>query len=144
MSDDLKALGQRFYDEVFNKGNLDFIDEMLTEDFVEHEEMPGMGNDKAGVMQWFTLLREAFPDMSIEVLAMAADGDQLLAHAIMRATHQGEFMGLAASGRSVEVAIFDRLRFRDGRCVDHWGVTDTMAMMEQLGATPEDLSPPAG
>jgi len=133
---DLKSLGQRFYDEVFNSGGvaaLAVLDEILADDFVEHEEVPGFAPDKAGVIEFFSTMHRAFPDISVEVKAMAVDGDQLLTHAVMRGTHRGEFMGIPATGRKVEVGFADRTRFRDGRAVEHWGVTDMMAMMEQLG-----------
>jgi steroid delta-isomerase-like uncharacterized protein len=133
---DLKSLGRRFYDEVFNNGAVAAhaaLDEILADDFVEHEEVPGFAPDRAGVIEFFSMMHRAFPDISVEVKAMAVDGDQLLTHAVMRGTHRGEFMDIPATGRKVEVALADRTRFRDGRAVEHWGVTDMMAMMEQLG-----------
>jgi steroid delta-isomerase-like uncharacterized protein len=133
---DLKSLGRRFYDEVFNSGDvaaLAALDEILADDFVEHEEVPGFTPDKAGVTEFFSMMHRAFPDISVEVTAMAVDGDQLLTHAVMRGTHRGEFIGIPATGRTVEVGLADRTRFRDGRAVEHWGVTDMMAMLQQLG-----------
>lgn len=133
---DLKSIGRRFYDEVFNKGDaaaLTALDEILADDFVDHEELPGFTPDKAGTTEFFSMMHQAFPDVSVEVKAMAVDGDQLLTHAVMRGTHQGEFMGIPATGRKVEVGVADRTRFRGDRAVEHWGVTDMMAMMEQLG-----------
>lgn len=135
---DLKAVGRRFYDEVFNSGDIAALDDILADDFVEHEEVPGFKPDKAGVTEFFSMMHQAFPDISVEVEAMAVDGDQLLTHAVMRGTHRGEFMGIPATGRSVEVPLADRIRFRDGRAVEHWGVTDMMAMMEQLGVIDPD------
>lgn len=136
---DLKSLGRRFYDEVFNNGDVAALDELLADDFVEHEEVSGFAPDKAGVTEFFSMMHRAFPDISVEVEAMAVDGDQLFTHAMMRGTHQGEFMGVPATGRRVEVGLADRIRFRDGRAVEHWGVTDMMALMEQLGVI--DLEP---
>lgn len=130
---DLKSHGRRFYDEAFGGGDVAALDEMLADDFVEHEEVPGFSPDKEGVIEFFSMMRQAFPDLSVEVAAMAADGDQLLTHAVMRGTHRGEFMGIPATGRRVEVGFADRIRFRDGRAVEHWGVTDMMTMMQQLG-----------
>lgn len=135
---DLKAIGRRFYDEVLTKGDVALIDEIVDDDFVEHEEFPGLTSDKAGVTVWVGMMREAFPDLSVEVVAMVTEGDEVWTQGVMRGTHRGEFMGVPASGRSVEVPMVDRIRFRDGRVVEHWGVTDTLAMMQQLGAVPEE------
>ena len=133
---DNKALAKRFIDEVFNQGNLATIDELVDDGFVEHEEFPGISRDKAGLATFVTTLRDAFPDINFEIVAMAADGDEVWIHNISRGTHKGEFMGVPATGNSIEVAAIDRVRVRDGRMVEHWGVTDVMTMMQQLGVVP--------
>lgn len=133
---DNKALAQRFINEVFNQGNLATIEELVDDGFVEHEEFPGISADKAGLATFVTTLRDAFPDINFEIVAMAADGDEVWIHNISRGTHKGEFMGVPATGNSIEVAAIDRVRVRDGRMVEHWGVTDVMTMMQQLGVVP--------
>ena len=132
MSEANKALVRRFYDEL-NKGNLDIIDAVTSESFVEHEEFPGVTPDRAGVRQMFQILRTAFPDLTLHADDIAADGDKVFVRARMRGTHRGEFMGIPATGRSVDVPMADFLRVENGRAVEHWGVTDTGALMQQLG-----------
>lgn len=135
---DLKALCQRFYDDVMTKGDLEALDELVDEAFVDHEEFPGLSNDKAGMITWLTMMREAFPDFSMEVVAMVNEGDEVWAQAVVRGTHQGEFMGIEPTGRSVEVPAIDRVRLVGDKAVEHWGVTDTLLMMQQLGVVPEE------
>ena len=134
---DNKALTQRFIDEVFNQGNLATVDELVDDGFVEHEEFPGISADKAGLKTFVTTLRDAFPDLSFEIVAMVADGDEVWIQNISRGTHKGEWMGIPATGKSIEVQAIDRVRVRDGRMVEHWGVTDVMTMMQQLGVVPD-------
>jgi len=74
---DNKALAQRFINEVFNQGNLATIEELVDDGFVEHEEFPGISADKAGLATFVTTLRDAFPDINFEIVAMAADGDEV-------------------------------------------------------------------
>lgn len=137
MADDTRAMLQRFYDGV-NTGNLGVIDELVADDFVEHEEFPGISQDKAGVTQFFTMFRSAFPDMHMETDVVVAEGDLLCAHGKMSGTHQGgEFMGMPPSGKHFEVSGFDMVRIRDGQVTEHWGLMDAMTMMQQLGAMPE-------
>ena len=136
MAEGAKALLSRFYAEV-NAGNLGVIDELIAEDFVEHEEFPGIAKDKEGVKQFFTIFRSAFPDMRMDAHEVLADGDLLCARATMSGTHQGEFMGMPPSGKRFEVTGFDLLRIRDGQVTEHWGLMDAMKMMQQLGAIPE-------
>jgi steroid delta-isomerase-like uncharacterized protein len=137
MSDDSKAMMQRFYDEVVNAGNLDLIDELLADDFVEHEDFPGIPPTREGVKQFFALLRAAFPDGTMTAEDLIAEGDRVAARAKFRGTHQGEFMGVPATGRPVDVQLVDIVQFQDGVATAHWGVFDAMTMMQQLGAIPE-------
>jgi steroid delta-isomerase-like uncharacterized protein len=136
MSEDAKSLLTRFYDQV-NAGNLGVIDELVADDFVEHEEFPGISPDKEGVRQFFTMFRTAFPDMHMEAHEVLADGDLLCCRATMSGTQEGEYMGMPPSGKRFEVTGFDLLRLRDGQVTEHWGLIDAMTMMQQLGAIPE-------
>ena len=138
MSDDVKALMQRFYDEVVNAGNPDLIDELLDESFVEHEELPGFSNDREGVKQFFAMMLEAFDGLRIDVDAIYAEGDTAIARMTSRGNHTGEFMGIPASGRDVAVSVIDIIRFADGKGVEHWGIFDGASMMQQMGAMPAE------
>jgi predicted ester cyclase len=133
---DLNALGQRFYDEVISQGKLDVIDELVADDFVEHQELPGVPPGKEGIRVWVTMFRDAFPDLKAEVLSMAVDGDELWVHGVMTGTHQGEFAGIAPTGKTVSVTAFDRVKIRDNKAIAHWGASDDLGMMTQLGAIP--------
>ena len=137
MPEDSKTLMRRLYEEI-SAGNLDVIDELLADDMVEHEETPGLEPNKEGVKQFFAMFRAAFPDLRLEPHELISEGDLLCARATMTGTHQGDFMGIAPTGKRVEMQLIDIVRFRDGQAVEHWGVTDAMAMMQQLGAIPEE------
>ena len=137
VSDHNKELMQRFYDEVVNAGNIDLIDELLADDFVEHEELPGLAPGREGVKQFLGMFKAAFPDSAFTVGNMIAEGDFVAARVTIRGTHEGEFMGIPATSRSVEFEAIDLLQFADGTATAHWGVSDLMTMMQQLGAMPE-------
>jgi steroid delta-isomerase-like uncharacterized protein len=141
MADDPKALMTRFYDEVVNAGNIDLIDELVDENVVEHEEIPGIPPGREGVKQFFGMAHGAFDGFRMDVEDMIAEGDKCTARATMRGTHTGEFMGVPASGKKIEVQVIDIMRFADGKMTEHWGVTDAMALMQQIGAIPD--GPPA-
>ncbi len=134
---DLAALIRRFNDEVLSKGNYDLIDELIADDFVEHQSAPGMPEGKDAPRAFTEMFRAAFPDMKVETLATAVDGDEVWVQSRMTGTHKGELMGIAATGKTVDVLMFDRIRFVDGKAVEHWGVADDMSMMTQLGVVPE-------
>src|SRR5262245_37835188 len=132
---DHKALATRFYDEVFGKGDMDAFDELVDDSFVEHEEIPGASPDKAGLAAFVQTTREAFAPFSAEIVAVAEDGDEVWVQGVMHGTHSGEFLGIPPTGRTIAVPFFDRVRIRDDKAVEHWGVTDFAALMEQLGVT---------
>jgi len=136
--EDNKALCQKFYDEVVNKGNIDVIDEMIADDFVEHDAFPGLEPGREGVKQFFTMMQTAFPDLKFEVDFMLSDGDMVAVYLTMSGTQKGEFMGMPASGKEFNTKTVDFLRIVDGKAVEHWGVMDGMTMMHQLGVTPPE------
>jgi steroid delta-isomerase-like uncharacterized protein len=131
MSTTNKSSVSRLYSEI-SRGNLDLIDELLAPDFVEHEVVPGMPPTRAGVRQMFAGMRAAFPDFQIIVEDSIAEGDKVFVRATMRGTQRGAFMDIPATGKSVQVPIADFFRFREGRIVEHWGVSDLGSMLQQL------------
>ena len=137
MSEGNRELTRRFY-ELVNAGEVDALMELMADDFVDHEEFPGLPSDKHGVRQFFTMMREAFSDFRIEPHDVVVEGDRVAVRMSMTGTHDGDFMGIPASGRKIDVPGFDLVRIRDGKAVEHWGVTDNLAMMQQLGAIPAE------
>ncbi|OFW01866.1 MAG: hypothetical protein A3I61_02430 [Acidobacteria bacterium RIFCSPLOWO2_02_FULL_68_18] len=138
MSEANKARLRRFYDEVFNKGNLAVMDEMAVANFVDHNPSPGQLPGLEGVKQMFAAMRTALPDMRVTVEDMVAEGDKVAAHVTLRATHGGEFMGIAPTGRGITARIADIVRFADGKAVERWGVEDMSDLLQALGVS----SPP--
>jgi steroid delta-isomerase-like uncharacterized protein len=126
----------RFY-EAINAGNTGIVDEVCADDFVEHDEFPGIPQTREGVKQFFEMSRAAFPDLEMKAQHIVEEGDLAIAHGRFEGTHEGEFMGIQATGQRVSVPIADVVRFNsDGLVVEHWGVTDTGMMMMQLGVVP--------
>jgi len=123
---------QRFYAEAVNLGHFELFDEFLAENFVEHEELPGLPPTREGVKQWFTRMRAAFPDLKFKVEFTMADGDKVAAYLTMSGTQATEFLGVPSQGRAFRVKTVDIVGFENGKAVDHWGVTDTGVMMQQL------------
>ena len=133
---DHAAAMKRLY-ELINAGDIDGFGELLAEDFVEHEEMPGLEPSKEGVKQLFHMYRAAFPDLRMEPQDVLVSGNKAVARVRATGTHQGEFLGMPATGNSVDVQLIDITRFGDdGLAREHWGVFDALALMQQLGAIP--------
>ena len=132
-----KATIRRLVDELINNKNYDVIDELFAPDFVEHEEIPGIDLGREGLRQAFQMFHIAFPDLQVAIHDILADGDKVVAREQWTGTHQGEFMGMPATGKQVDFSVIDIVRLAEGKLVEHWAVTDMLALMTQLGAIPE-------
>jgi predicted ester cyclase len=137
MATDVKALVRSVYVEVFGAGKLELIDDLAADDMVDHEGMPGAPAGKAGLEFIVSAFRAGFPDLTVVEHGIVADGDEVWFHGSFRGTHKGEFMGIPATGKSIDAEFIDRLRIEDGKACEHWGVTDNLAFMQQLGVIPE-------
>ena len=123
--------------ELINAGDIDGFGDHLADAFVEHEELPGLEPSKEGVKQLFRMYRAAFPDLRLEAEDVFVSGDTVITRARGTGTHRGEFMGMPATGRSIDIQLIDIIRFgEDGLAREHWGVLDALGMMQQLGAIP--------
>ena len=132
---------RRLY-ELLSAGDIDGFGALLADDFIEHEELPGLAPTKEGAIAFFRMYVAAFPDLRMAPEDVIASGDKVVARVRATGTHKGAFMGLSPTGRRVEVQLIDIIRFgADGRAGEHWGVFDQLAMMQQLGAIP--TGPPA-
>lgn len=133
---DQAAAVQQLYDLV-NAGDIEGFGDHLADDFVEHEELPGIAPTKEGVKEFFRAQKAGFPDLRFDVEELITGGDRVVARVRYRGTHQGEFMGIPATGKGVDVQLIDIMRVSDDGLVrEHWGVIDSLAMMQQLGVVP--------
>jgi steroid delta-isomerase-like uncharacterized protein len=124
------------YDRI-NQGDIDGFAALLADDFVEHEETPGFPPTKEGVREFFRMYRAAFPDLHMDAEDMLASGDKTVARVRATGTHRGELMGIPPTGKHVDVQLIDIMKFDGAGSVrEHWGVIDTMSMMQQLGVAP--------
>ena len=136
-AEDNKALVRRFVEEVQSGGNTDLIDEICSPEFVNHSAPPGLPADCEGIKILTTMFKGAFPDSYFSVEDMIAEGDKVVTRKTFHGTHEGEFMGIPPSGRTVNVSLIDIVRISDGKVVEHWSVGDDLGMMQQLGVIPQ-------
>jgi steroid delta-isomerase-like uncharacterized protein len=137
-----KEVIQAFLEDVINEGRLERADDLVKEDFVELDPLPGQEQGREGLKAVIHALRSAFPDMHWVVKEMVAECDKVVTRFVWTGTQRGEFLGIPATGRSVEVkgVVIDRLE--DGKMADSRILMDTFGLMQQLGVIP--APPPAG
>ncbi len=131
-----KALCRRLYAAV-SSGDFDVLDQIVVPNFVEHEMVaPGMPAGRDGLKALFRMVRQAMPDMVMTPEDIVAEGDRVAVRAVMTGTQTGEFLGIPASGKHVEITVMDLHRIENNQFTEHWGVSDMMALMTQIGAIP--------
>jgi predicted ester cyclase len=131
-----KAIVVRFNKEFIEKGNQSVFDETIADDFVNGTPTPGIAPDRAGVAHFFNnVLRPAFPDIKVTIHDQVAEGDEVVTRKSYTATHQGPFLGVEPTGRSVEFSVIDILKLRDGKYVGHWACADMLGLLGQLKST---------
>jgi predicted ester cyclase len=121
--------------EAFAAGDTDAVEELVDPGFVNHglPPVPGARGDRAGLVAAIRYLRTAFPDARAELVGIVVDGDLVGVHDRLVGTHDGEFRGIAPTGRAVSVDFVHLFRVVDGRIVERWGVADNAELMRQLG-----------
>jgi steroid delta-isomerase-like uncharacterized protein len=136
---DNSAIVRRFVEDVINQGKMDSAGEFVWEDVVEQVPLPGQGPGLEGLKDLLRAMRSAFPDIDFSIKEQISEDDKVASRFEWTGTHQGEFMGVPATGRKVRVwgVVFDRLV--DGRIKDTRIIMDALGLMTQLGALP----PPA-
>ncbi len=127
-----KAVVQRFLDEVANGRDLAKIDELLTDDFSLPPDTPG-ALDRAGLKAVLQYYFNAFPDLHYELKDLLADGDRVVTRLSMTGTHQGDYAGVAGSGKAFEVEEVDIFNVTGGRIEGYRIVWDELSFRRQLG-----------
>ena len=136
MSERNKTLVRRIIDEAWNRGDLAIVDEVFAPDYTEHNPRPGQEPGIDGYKGGITMLRVAFPDLSLELHELPAKGDRTAVRYTLHGTHEGELMGLPASGYRVASDGMVFARFENGKVVERWGVQDMLTLLQQIGAFP--------
>jgi predicted ester cyclase len=108
------------------------VDTFFAEAFVSHNNPPGFPPGVDGVKQFFSMFRDAFPDVTVVIDELVADGDRVAVATTFTGTHGGELMGMAPTGKRVSVTGIDIVRVAGGRIVEHRGLTDIVGLMRQL------------
>jgi len=128
------AIVRRLIKEAQEGGNLGVVDELLADDFVDHTPLPGLPPTRDGVRMLFAGLRAAFPDLTVTIDEQIADAEKVATRKTFRGTHQGPFLGVPPTGRSISFEAIDILTVRDDRIREHRVVINQLALMQQLGA----------
>jgi steroid delta-isomerase-like uncharacterized protein len=132
-AEDNKAIAQRFF-HALNDKNISAFDDLIAEDYIQHNPLVGQGRE--ALKQFMPMYFAAFPDLRVSLEDLIADESKVVARWTMYGTHQGEFLGMPATGRKIEITGMDMWRVAGGKLAEHWDQLDNLGMMQQLGMIP--------
>jgi predicted ester cyclase len=136
-TEQIQAAFRQVITEAFNKGNYQALQEHFNPNYIEHQF--GLQPTIEGMQKDIQFLRTAFPDFTLTIEDVVAEGDKVWARMTARGTNRGGFMG-PPNGKTFEVTVFDVVRFEDGQVVEHWGSPDRFALLSQLDLLPKQLA----
>ncbi len=127
----------RYYDEIWNQGRLEVCDELIAPDYENHSApLPDLPPGPDGAKRVVLAVRRAFPDVHYTIEDIVLGEDKAALRVTMRGTHRGEFLGVAPTGRTIEVQELQIEHLRDGQIVAHWHQIDDLGLQRQLGLLP--------
>lgn len=129
-----KRLITRYFEEAWNNGNLDVLDEIIALDYINHS--PGIQNPLPGAIGLKPIIegiRKAFPDLKYVIENMVISDSQVAVSTTMYGTHTGDFFGLAPTNKKIKVGQMQIERIAKNQIVEHWRITDDLTMLRQLG-----------
>ncbi len=132
---------RRFYEELWNRGNLAAADELASRECVRHDPSGPVPPGPEGFKQTASRLRTAFPDLHLSIDFVVAEGAMVVARWTIRGTHAGPLGPMAATGTRVEFSGVNIFRMADGRIAEIWNHRDDLSLYQQLGAIPPPPSP---
>ncbi|MGW8779476.1 ester cyclase [Streptomyces sp. NPDC055796] len=132
-----KRLVRRFYREI-DEGNLDAMDELVAEDYVDHSPppFPGLGQGREGLKQAFRLFWEATPGTH-DIEDQIAEGDKVATRLTARGVHRGDLPGIPATGAQLTMTGTVIHRIENGRLAEKWSDKDVLGFLQQLGVVPD-------
>lgn len=133
MSKEQNKKAQEQFGEAINSGNLEKLHDLVARDVKDHDPAPNQGPGPQGYIDFFTMMRTAFPDMHVEVEKMVADEDNIAFAYTLTGTHKGDFMGLKGTDKPIKVRGMQISRFKDGKMVERWGSSDELGILKQIG-----------
>jgi steroid delta-isomerase-like uncharacterized protein len=139
MSEENKRVSRRVVEEVFAQGKIDVLDELVADDFVNRDQTipPNVSPDREGLKQLARGYISAFPDLTIRVDDQIAEGDKVVTRWSATGTHQGELLGIPATGKQASVTGITIDRIVNGKIAESWNNWDTLGLLQQLGVVPE-------
>lgn len=133
MIENNKAVVRRFNQEVIGQGNVDSFNALMDENFINRSAQAGLDNGPQGMIWFFNeILRPAMPDLKVIIHDLVAEGDMVTTRKTISGTQTGQLLGVPATGKALSIEVIDIVRVKDGKYLEHWGVTTLPEVLAKL------------
>jgi steroid delta-isomerase-like uncharacterized protein len=139
--EDNKAIIHAYVETVWNQQQLDRAEDLVAPDFLDHAPLPGQAPGLEGAKRKWAMYLNAVPDLRVTIEDLVAEGDRVAVRRSYEGTHQGELLGIPATGRQLRVGGISIFRLAEGKVTEHWEQLDRLALMQQLGVIPAPAAP---
>jgi predicted ester cyclase len=140
----IEEMSKEFYERGFNAHDVDYMEGRLSDDFIEHNPLPGLGNDKKGALETFRGIFAATPDLHGEIIETIVSGNRFALRSRFTGTDNGtgQMPGVPPTGKSFSAESIDVVTVNDaGEFAEHYGIQDVIGIMGQLGLLPPPPDP---
>jgi steroid delta-isomerase-like uncharacterized protein len=128
-----KKIADLYFNEVWNKGNVNLLDSLLTKDYINHTPSVPTIPGPNGLKPIIVAIRKAFPDLHFDIKEVIATEEYITIRTVMTGTQKDTLFGILPTGKHIEVNQINIERLKNGRISEHWRVTNELTMMKQLG-----------
>lgn len=121
--------------EAVSTGNLQAFNEIFAPNVVDHDPAPDQGKGPKGFIDFFTVMRTAFPDLKVTVDHLVQDENNIAMAYKIHGTHKGDFLGIAPTNKRIDARGVQIARFENGKIVERWGSSDELGIVKTLGGS---------
>lgn len=139
--DDNKAILRTYVETIFNQKQVDRADDLVAPDYLDHAALPGQAPGLEGAKQKWAMYLAGIPDLRVTIEEMVAEGDKVAVRRSYEGTHQGELLGIPATGKHLQLGGISIFRLAGGKIAEHWEQLDRLTLMQQLGVIPAPAAP---
>lgn len=136
MSEQYKTAARNFIEKGLNQKDLTALDEYFSPKLTDHALPPGLPSGLEGRKIFASALLAAFPNLHVNTEDLIAEGEKLVIRYTVHGTHNGELMGIPATGKQISISGIAIDRFENGQSIEHWEIIDQLSLMQQLGVIP--------
>jgi steroid delta-isomerase-like uncharacterized protein len=137
-----KDLIRTYVETIFNQRQVDRAEELVAPDYIDHAALPGQAPGLEGAKQKWAMYLAGIPDLRVTIEELVAEGDKVAVRRSYAGTHQGELLGIPATGKQLQLGGISIFRLAGGKIAEHWEQLDRLALMQQLGVVPTPAQAP--